>query len=111
LRTSLTTAPGAGEGPQTPTASAEDRPQNSRQDADRLAKADDAAFAKARQAGTKVALTGYLKDYPQGHNVVAARAELTRLGFVEVAVDDRDLTVAISIGVVHVTRPYSSKAV
>ena len=47
---------------------------------------DDAAFAKAPQAGTKAALTGYLGDYPQGRNAAAARAELTRLGFVELAV-------------------------
>jgi len=65
---------------------ADNQAERARQDADRLAKADDAAFARARQAGTNAALTGYIRDHPQGRNVAAARAELTRLGFVEVAI-------------------------
>jgi formylglycine-generating enzyme required for sulfatase activity len=55
-------------------------------EADRVAKLDDAAFAKAKQLGTKSALTDYLLRYQKGRNVEAARSELTRLGFVEVAV-------------------------
>ena len=65
---------------------ADNQTEQARPDADRRAKADDAAFAKVKQSGTKAALTGYLKYHPQGRNVTAARAELIRLDFVEVPV-------------------------
>jgi formylglycine-generating enzyme required for sulfatase activity len=67
----------AGKPPQTKT---EER------EADRVAKLDDEAFARAKQLGTKSAITDYLSRYRKGRNVEAARSELTRLGFVEVVV-------------------------
>ena len=47
---------------------------------------DDLAFDKSKRLGTKAAIMDYMSRYPKGRNVEAARSELTRLGFVEVAV-------------------------